>query len=292
MIFLTNCLAYSLGFLAWILPKPFKMAVASFLAWLWFDVIRLRRFTILKNLTIAFPTWSKQERIRVGRRSMVNLCYHFLEFFELPFCGRRWLKTSVVFDGSENFEKARAQGKGVLILSCHVGSGDMAIAALAMTSGGLHVISKKFRNRFLNQLWFGVREKMGTRFIDPHGRTTAFDILRACRNKESVVFVIDQFMGKPFGIETTFFGRKTGTAYGLALFKIKTGAPVIPMFTFHDDQGKIHVVCEGEIPAETAEDRDLQIQKMTQKYNDKIEEIVRRHPEQWMWIHRRWKTWE
>lgn len=292
MVFLTNCLAYSLAFFIGILPRPLRWAMASFLAWLWFDVIRLRRFTILKNLSIAFPQWSKEERIRVGRQSMKNLCYNFFEFFTLPLCGKRWLENEVIFEGYEYFEKARAQGKGVLLMGCHLGSGDMAIAAMAMKSGGLHVISKKFRNRFLNQLWFGVRERMGTQFIDPHGRSTAFDILRACRNKDSVAFIIDQFMGKPFGIETRFFGRKTGTAYGLALFNMKTTAPVMPMYTYRDETGKNHVVCDPEIPAETETDRDLQIQKMTQKYNDKVEEIVKRHPEQWMWIHRRWKTWE
>jgi KDO2-lipid IV(A) lauroyltransferase len=202
------------------------------------------------------------------------------------------LANEVIFHGFENYEKAREQGKGILILTCHLGNGDMATAAVTQKYGGLHVISKKFRNRLVNQLWFGVREKMGTKFIDPHGRTTAFDILRACRQNESVVFVVDQFMGKPFGIETTFFGKKTGTAYGLALFNMKTRAPVLPMYTYRDAQGRIHVVCEPEIPMEVQTDRDLQIHRMTQKYNDKIEEIIRRHPEQWMWVHRRWKTWE
>src|SRR6185312_11741753 len=248
MIFLTNLLAYSLAFFSWILPRPLRWAVAVILGILWFDIFRFRRLTILKNLTIAFPEWSKQKRIQVGRRSIFHLCYNFLEFCLLPFCGQGWLKNQVIFHGFENFEQALAKGKGVLILTGHIGNGDMAIAAIVLKYGGLHVISKKFRNRFVNQLWFGVREKMGTHFIDPHGRATAFDILRACRQKESVVFVIDQFMGKPFGIETTFFGRKTGTAYGLALFALKTEAPVVPMYNYRDELGRIHLVCEPEIP--------------------------------------------
>lgn len=294
MIFLTNLLAYSLAFFSWILPRPLRWGVAMLLGWLWFDVFCFRRLTILKNLTIAFPDWSKHRKIQVGRHSIFHLCYNFLEFCLLPFCGKRWLEKQVIFHGFENYEKARAKGKGVLILTLHIGNGDMAIAAIALKYNRLYVISKKFRNRFINQLWFGVREKMGTHFIDPHGRSTAFDILRACKQNDSVVFVIDQFMGKPFGIETRFFGRRTGTAYGLALFSLKTKAPVVPMFTYRDDQGRIHVVCDPEIVAETetAPDRDLQIQKMTQKYNDKVEDIIRRHPEQWMWVHRRWKTWE
>ena len=99
-------------------------------------------------------------------------------------------------------------------------------------------------------------------------------------------------MGKPYGIETTFFGRKTGTAYGLALFAMKSKAPVIPVYAYRDEDLKTHVVFEEEIQVENIEDKDLQIRVMTQKYNDRVESIVRRHREQWMWVHRRWKKWE
>ena len=127
--------------------------------------------------------------------------------------------------------------------------------------------------------------------IDPHGTRTPFEVLKAIGKNECVIFVLDQFMGKPYGIENTFFGRKTGTAYGLALFAIKTGSPVLPLYTYRDEKLRTHMVFLEEIPLEKIEDRDLQIKVMTQKYTDKIEEIVRQKPGQWMWVHRRWKVW-
>jgi KDO2-lipid IV(A) lauroyltransferase len=292
MRFWTEVIAYSLAISFGIFPQPLRWAFGVFLGTLWFDVLRLRRFTILKNLTIAFPDESFEERRRIARQSMFHLCYNFVEFCMLPFMKQNWLQNKVVFHGFENYEKAKAQGKGVLILSLHVGNGDVGLAALALKGLRLNVISKKFKNAFMNQLWFGIREKMGTRFMEPHGSSLAFDILKACRQNQPVVFVIDQFMGRPYGIETTFFGRKTGTAYGLALFAMKTKAPVVPVYTYRDAQFRTHVVFEEEVQVEKIEDKDLQIRLMTQKYNDRVESIVRKHRDQWMWVHRRWKTWE
>ncbi len=296
MRFWINALATSWAVILSCLPRKALWVFACGLAFLWFDLFRIRRWTVLKNLSIAFPEKSHDERVRLGRESMRYTCYNFFEFSLLPTFDQKWVDENVIFHGLEQFEKAKAQGKGVLLLSMHVGNGDVGVAALALKGLRLNLISKKFKNQAINQFWFGVRERMGTRFFEAHGRNLAFDILKACRNNEGVVFVIDQFMGKPYGIESTFFGRKTGTAYGLALFALKTEAPVLPVYTYRDEDLKTHVVFEEpvntEIVTENKQDKDLQIKRMTQKYNDRVENIVREHPEQWMWIHRRWKKWE
>ncbi|MEZ0391444.1 MAG: lysophospholipid acyltransferase family protein [Pseudobdellovibrionaceae bacterium] len=292
MSFWTHVIATSLALSFLIFPRQLRWAFGVFLGTLWFDILKIRRFTILKNLTIAFPDESFEARKRLARLSMHHLCYNFVEFCLLPFMNQKWLQQRVVLHGIENYERARSKGKGVLILSLHLGNGDVGLAALALAGLRLHVISKKFRNAFANQLWFGVREKMGTRFLEPHGPSLAFDILKACKQNEAVVFVLDQFMGRPYGIETTFFGQKTGTAYGLALFAMKTKAPVLPVYTYRDAELRTHVVFEEEVIVEKIEDKDLQIRLMTQKYNDRVESIVRKYPEQWMWVHRRWKRWE
>jgi KDO2-lipid IV(A) lauroyltransferase len=132
------------------------------------------------------------------------------------------------------------------------------------------------------------------RFIDPHGETTAFEILKALKRGAGVIFVIDQYMGKPFGIKTRFFGIETGTAYGLALFVMKTGAPVIPVYSREGEDGKLHLIFEPavDVPAREGEDKEAAILRRTQTYNDVIESIVRRHPEEWLWVHRRWKHFE
>ena len=101
-------------------------------------------------------------------------------------------------------------------------------------------------------------------------------------------------MGKPYGVATRFFGKETGTAYGLALFALKTKAPVVPIYSFVDDQGKIHLRCLEALDLSPFEgrERDEVMTEMTQMFNNVLESVVRKHPDQWMWIHRRWKEFE
>lgn len=214
MRFWINALATSWAFILSCLPRKALWVFACGLAFLWFDLFRIRRWTVLKNLSIAFPEKSHDERVRLGRESMRYTCYNFFEFSLLPTFDQKWVDENVIFHGLNQFEKAKAQGKGVLLLSMHVGNGDVGVAALALKGLRLNLISKKFKNQAINQFWFGVRERMGTRFFEAHGRNLAFDILKACRNNEGVVFVIDQFMGKPYGIESTFFGRRRARPMG------------------------------------------------------------------------------
>jgi KDO2-lipid IV(A) lauroyltransferase len=151
----------------------------------------------------------------------------------------------------------------------------------------MQLISKEFKSRWLNDLWFGMRRKHGTRFIAPE--KSSFEILRALRRNELVVFVLDQFMGPPIGVRTRFFGKETGTAMGCALMADRTHSPVVPCYTYRKEDGRHVMVFEKPIEFLDHGLRDQNIAVMTQIYTDKIEAIVRKHPGQWMWIHRRWK---
>jgi Kdo2-lipid IVA lauroyltransferase/acyltransferase len=273
-------------------PKKLHWWFGSFLGWLWVDVLKVRRYTILKNLTIAFPEMSLEQKLQLARKSMSYLCMTFPEVLTLPKWSQEYVNKEIQFEGLDHYENALKKNKGVLLLSLHVGNGDVGITSMTLKGVNCHLITKKFSNKFANDFWFGIRGSQGVKFIDAHGSKIAFEILGACRKNEGVVFVIDQYMGKPYGIESKFFGKKTGTPYGLALFAIKTKAPVVPVYTFRDENLKTHLVFGKEIPFIECEDRDQQIALLTQQYNDKVEEIVRLHPEQWMWVHRRWKKWK
>lgn len=243
---------------------------------------------MLRNVTFAFPELSKSERYKIVREGLYTFCRSMIDFCTLP--STDFKNCKVV--GLENYLKAQAQGKGVLGLSLHLGSGDYGTGFLASQKINLSVISKSFKAKFLNEFWFGVRQRMGTKFIPAHSSETAFQILKDLKSKRVVVFVNDQFMGKPYGIETTFFGKKTGTAYGLALFALKTGAPVIPIYTYRNIDGEVIVEFGSEVEFETTGERDHLVQVNTQKINDCLEKIIRQHPTSWMWLHRRWKKWE
>lgn len=272
------------------IPRSVHSALGRLIGRLWFDVFRIRRRVILENLRLAFPHWSEDEIVRTGRRAMENLGRSIADVLCLPFFDGEWLDLHIETEGAENLHKALAKGKGVICLGLHLGSGDFSIASLNYLGFKVHLITKSFKNRALNRFWFHVREKHGTRLIAD--RKSGFDILKALKKNEIVIFVLDQFMGPPLGVKTRFFGHETGTASGMALLVSRTQAPVVPCYSYFNERGKVVNVFESEIPFQDFGDRERTIVGMTQVYTDKIEEIVRRYPDQWMWVHRRWKEFK
>lgn len=272
-------------------PRTWLRKSGWWVGFLWFDVFGFRKKIVLDNLKLAFPDWTDQERYRVGRESVYQLGYNFGEFFFIPSLTDKWVEKNVVFEGWEHVEKARAGGKGMFFLTLHLGNGDLAANAIAMKGQPIYIITKTFKTKWFNDLWFSIRGAGGVQYIDAHSPNNAFEILKALKKNSALVFVLDQYMGKPFGVASTFFGHRTGTAYGLALFAQKTKAPVLPIYTFEGADKKLHVVVEAAMDTgvSVSEDKDESIQRLTQAFNDKLEAIVRKHPEQWMWVHRRWK---
>ncbi len=277
--------------LLFFLPRKALRFLGSLLGVLWFDIFRFRRKIVLSNLDIAFPEMPEKEKIRIGRRSVYELGSNFLEFFTLPALNQKWVRENAVYEGVENIENAIKKNKGVYLLSMHIGHGDMGASLISMLGIDVHLISKFFKTKWFNDFWFYIRKGQGVKFIEPHGLQTPFEILKAIKNKSSVIFVLDQFMGRPYGVPTIFFGKKTGTAYGLALFYLKTKSPVVPVYTYEGNDAKVHLVFEPELKLDSfiSEDKDKTIAALTQNFTDQIEKIVRRYPEQWMWVHRRWK---
>ncbi len=264
--------------------------LGSLLGILWIDVFRIRRKVAIDNVALAFPEWPRAEQVRVARASLRHMGRTLIEFSLFPILTRRDLETLFIFKGEDNVTRALAEKKGVLMLSLHLGNGDLAVAALSQKGWSISLISKLFKAKWLNDFWFGLRAKHGTKFIAPE--KSSFEILRALKANRIVAFVLDQFMGPPVGCKTTFFGVETGTAMGLALMAERTGAPVVPSYNYRDRRGHWVIVFDEPIPwcdVGPKASRDENIAAMTQVYTDKIEEIIRKYPEQWMWIHRRWK---
>ncbi|MFN8846866.1 MAG: lysophospholipid acyltransferase family protein [Bdellovibrionales bacterium] len=264
------------------------------LGYLWFDILRLRRSVVLDNLNRAFPDWSEEKKINVGRRSVMVLVENFFELFLIPRLNRDWIHQNVIIHGESELKEALQDNKGVLLLSLHLGNGDFLGNIIQLLGYQLYIITKFFRTQWMNHLWFSIRGSQGVQFIEPHGEKTPFAILKALKKNSLVAFVLDQHMGKPYGVRTTFFGHKVGTAFGMALFYLKTKSPVVLSYSFENAEGKIEVVFERIKEVETyldskPEDREKNLVLITQVFTDKIEQVVRKYPDQWMWVHRRWK---
>lgn len=272
------------------LPWSFNLYFAKALAFLWIDILGLRKDVIESNLKLAFPQMPAPERRRIGKKSMVGLCRSFFDVIRIPRLTDEWINDNVIFEGQAQINEIRQNNSGIFFLSLHLGSGDLAGAIISRRIKPLTLISKRFSNRFLDSFWFALRGKSETLFVDAHAKNNAFDILGALKNQRGVVFVLDQFMGRPYGLPTRFFGVETGTAYGLALFAKKTRKPVYPLYTYWDDNSKLHICIDEAIDLsnELSENNDV----ITNKFNMVLENIISRHPEHWMWVHKRWKTYE
>ncbi len=273
-----------------LLPWSFNLYFARVLAFLWIDILGLRKDVIDSNLELAFPAMTAAERSRIGKKSMIGLCRSFFDVIRIPRITDEWIDANVIFEGQAQIEEIRTSSTGIFFLSLHLGSGDLAGAIVSRRIKPLTLISKRFSNRFLDAFWFELREKSKTLFIDAHSKSNAFAILAALKKQRGVVFVLDQFMGRPYGLETHFFGVKTGTAYGLALFVKKTQKPVYPLYTYWDDSSKLHICIDEaiDLSSELSENNEVIINK----FNQVLEKIISRHPEHWMWVHKRWKTYE
>lgn len=278
------------------LPRSFRLFLGDIIGLLWFDVLRIRRRVAIENVQIAYPELSLSEQVNMARWSLRHMGRTIVEYSVFPFFRSEDVAKYFTVEGIEHLERAYAQNKGVLFLGLHLGNGDFGVAAVSRMGYPVSLISKIFKTKWLNDLWFGMRAKHGTQFISPE--KSSFQILRALKARRVVFFVLDQFMGPPIGCRTRFFGRETGTAMGLAIMAHRSGSPVVPSYTYRREDGRHVIVFEPEIPWHDASSSgnlgDLldgeNIAGMTQVYTDKIEHMIRQHPEQWMWIHRRWKN--
>lgn len=261
---------------------------AAVLAFLWFDLFRIRRDVVDSNIKIAFPEMTKRERARLGRKNLRHLGINFLEFCYMPFLNKSNYARHFEFHGQENIDRVLAKKKGVILLTLHLGNGDMASAGLALHGYPIVVLSKYFKLKWLNDLWFGLREKFGTEFIP--ARDSSFPILKALKRGKSIAIPLDQFTGPPIGVRTTFFGVETGTAAGMAVMAERSGAPVLLIHTVRLPDGRCSVTWGKEIPVPLFEGETSE--QITQRFNDELEALVRMKPEQWMWIHRRWKKYK
>lgn len=259
----------------------------DFIGLLWFDILRIRRQVALDNLAIAFPQMSFCERKSLARRSLKNLGRGFIDFLCLPYIDEKWVGENVVYEGVENWEKAQKKNRGVLLLGLHLGVGDIGIASLSLKKIPISLITKTFTTRWVQEFWQYYRGRFSTEFIND--RKSSFQVLKALKKQRGVIFVLDQFHGHPIGIQSRFFGKPTGTAYGLSLFAYKTKAPVVPLYMYKGKDHKFHVVFEPEVIFEDQGEKEKTFSYMTQKYDKVLEGIITQFPEQWLWVHRRWK---
>jgi Kdo2-lipid IVA lauroyltransferase/acyltransferase len=250
--------------------------------------VRLRRVG-MRNLALAFPDKTEAERAGMLRGVFTSLGRQLAELCQFPKYTPDNVEQVVVYDGLENYERAYARGKGVLFLTAHFGAWELSAFAHSLHGHWLHVVMRPMDNEYLDRLIQSYRTMHGNKTVGKDDFVRG--LLAAMKAGEVVGILMDTNMTPPQGIFVDFFGIPACTASGLARIALRTDAAVVPGFTIWDEAlGKYRLRFDSAVELVRTGDLEADIVANTQKFTKVIEDYVRKYPEQWLWVHRRWKT--
>ena len=272
-----------------VLPRALARFVALLLAGTVYHLHpRLRRVG-LRNLEIAMPELPLKERKRIVRGVYRSLGRLLAEFCEFPKYSRENVSRIAVYEGFENFDTAQRRGKGVIFLTAHLGAWEVGSFVHSVHGHPLRIVMRPLDNPYVNGLV--------QRYRTLHGNQTfpkdefARGLLAAMRAGETVGLLMDQNMTPPQGIFVPFFGVQACTASGIARIALHTDAAVVPAFTIWDPVlRKYRVHFDPPLTLVRTDNTEADIVTNTAMFNTVLEQYVRKYPDQWLWVHRRWKT--
>jgi KDO2-lipid IV(A) lauroyltransferase len=272
-----------------ILPRRWARAFAISLAMAFYLLhVRLRQVG-MRNLSMVFPEKTKKERARILRGEFISLGRQLVEVCQFPRYTRENIDEVVVYDGLENYKQAYARGKGVLFLTAHFGAWELSAFAHSLYGHWLHVVMRPMDNPYLDRLIQSYRTMYGNKTVNKDDFVRG--LLAAMKAGETVGILMDTNMTPPQGVFVDFFGIPACTASGLARIALRTDAAVVPGFTIWDEaMGKYRLRFDPAVELVRTGDQEADIVANTQKFTKVIEDYVRKYPEQWLWVHRRWKT--
>lgn len=249
---------------------------------------RLRK-TGLRNLERAFPEKSEMERERILRRLYRNLGWLLAEFCQMPRYTRENTQAFLRYEGLDHFLAVQARGKGVLIITGHLGAWELSSFYHSLMGHPMSIVIRRLDNPRVDRLVNTIRCLHGNRVL--HKDDFARGLLGAMRQGETVGILMDTNMTPPQGVFVPFFGKLACTASGLARVALKTGAAALPGFMLWEESEQKYVLRFGdEIPLARTGDDEADALANTARFTAVIEDWVRRYPDQWLWVHRRWKT--
>ncbi len=249
---------------------------------------RLRRVGD-RNLALALPGLPPPERSRILRSVYRNLGRQLVEFCRMPSYTRENTQCWIRYDGLEHYLAAEALGRGVLVLTGHLGAWELSSFYHSLMGHPMGMVIRRLDNRKLDEFVNGIRCMHGNRVL--HKDDFARGLLKAMHEGGTVGILMDTNMTPPQGEFVKFFGITACTASGLSRVALKTGAAVLPGFMLWEPAEKRYVLHFGpRLHFSENGNSEADVLAATQQCNDVLESWIRRYPDQWLWIHRRWKT--
>jgi KDO2-lipid IV(A) lauroyltransferase len=281
-------LAWGLLKIVGALPRPLARAAGISIAWTVYLLHGKLRRVGMRNLELAFPDKSRGERKKILRGVFTSLGRQIAEVCLFPKYTRENVSKTVVYEGFENFERALARGKGVLFLTGHLGAWELSAFAHSLYGYPLNIVMRPLDNPYLDRLAREYRTMHGNKAVD---KDFARGLIAAMRKGQTVGVLMDTNMIASQGVFVDFFDIPACTAAGVARVARKTDASVVPGFTIWDPVlQKYRLRFDPPVELVRTGNTEADVVANTAKFTKVIEDYVRKYPDQWLWVHRRWKT--
>ena len=273
--------------LARILPLSWLRAMATGLAYLIYLLYPSRQRLARQNIHKAFgDQFSAAQRRSIALHSTINICKTMIELFKMRYMTPEQVKALVSLEGTDHLHQVLAEGEGAVVVTAHFGNWELGGARFAAEGLPVTVLARDANEPVSARLINQARQHHN---IEVLRREDIRDMIRTLRDSRGLGILPDQHAAEG-GIELDFLGRPASTATGPAVLARHTGCAIVPFFARRLPNGTFHTQVLPPLPLPQTDDRDQFIGQLTQQINDAIGEQIRRYPEQWLWLHNRWKT--
>lgn len=272
-----------------LIPSPAAYYVFSFLAYIAYIADSVHRERATENISFAFKkTMTEKEIKKTAYEAFRNMAFTFVEMCRIPRINKKNIERYIKLENIEYFYEALKLRKGIICCTGHFGNWEIMPHVWSLISKPAYIIARPLDNRVLDNVITFYRTYSGNSVID---KKNALRPIVKVLSAEGVIGTLhDQNVKRREGIFVDFFGKEACTSFAPALISIRTGAPVIPAYIVRDGINRYTMKVEKPIIPDLGKDRDDEIFNITQKLTKSLESIIRQYPEQWFWVHRRWKT--
>ena len=268
------------------LPSALVGAAGAFIGLAVYVLDRKHRRIAHRNVTAAFPTRSATERRRIVRGAFQHFGRLLFELLKFSTLSPEAMMARVEFEGEERVRAAYAHGKGVLFVTGHFGYWELQAMVHALRLPPMAVMARALDNPALNQLLEDMRTRTGNSVI--YRQSTIRRVMRQLQAGQGVGVLIDQHVIGKDAIYVDFFDRPAATTSAVAALALRTGARVVPLFALPLGGGRFRMIYEHPVEPPSAQS-EHRLREFTQRCSDVLEMYVRRHPDLWLWMHRRWR---
>ena len=268
------------------MPRRWGAALGDGLGWLFHRWDHRRRNTAAANVRAALPGRTEEEHRAIVARAFAGVGRHVIELLRFDAMRVDEMMALVEFEGAEHVERALAAGRGAMFFTGHFGFWELHVMAHAVRFEPIVMVARTLDNPLLEAMIERVRTRVGTRVLPRQGAVRG--LLRGLHERRPVGMMVDQHMHDRSAVTVEFLGRPAAATSAVAALALRTGAPVIPVFTLPVDGHRYRVVYEPPVEMPDPRRSDA-AQVLTQRCTDVLESWVRRRPELYLWMHRRWR---